>query len=864
MDFLKNVSIREKLNRIVMLTTSVALLLAALGFFLYDLLAFRHTEARELSSVADIIGANSTASLQFQDAATGRETLQTLSIDPRVVSAGLYTLEGKVFVSYYRDRDQRATLPDHPRVAGNFFEKGQILIFRPILLDGKKIGTIFIQSDVQNLYDRLQQYGIITFMVLVISLLGAFLLSSQLQKAISSPLLHLAHLANRVSTERNYALRAINESQDEIGDLVIQFNDMLSQIQDRDIALQEAHDALEGKVRERTFDLEKEIQIRRKSEGAHRESEERLRSILDHATAVVYLKDIDLRYVLVNRQFEKVFGLSYEQVRGKIDSEIFSNDLAERRVDHDRIVLHSGQPLEVEEQLQVGNKTETFISIKFPLRDSHGKIYAVCGFDTNITDRKNFEIELQNAKIEAESANTAKTAFIANMSHEIRTPLNAIMGYSQILRRDTTLTPEQNRALERIDTSGKNLLAIINDILDISKIEAGRMELRLVDFNMNGVIEDMNTLFKLKCEEKGLILEATSLPEDRCQLYGDEEKIRQVLINLLSNAVKFTDSGTIALNIIPAQYDQYLFEVKDSGKGISPEAQTTIFEPFKQDAEGIKKGGTGLGLAISRKQVLLMGSDLHVDSKLNQGSNFHFKLNLPAAKESQEYLKKDGRQVLRLSDNHPVKALVADDNPDNRAVLTHLLKSIGVHVIEAKNGVMALDKAREHLPDIIFMDIRMPIMDGRQAIHEIISEFGRNRFKIVIITASAMQHDQEQFLALGSHAVVLKPFRVEEVFESLENLLDVEFVYSEASQLNAEPQVSHDLDYSQIHIPEAIYQSLKEAAELHYVTRIRQSLPLLVQSGEGGKKLADNLNLYLKNYDMKKILTILDQVNSEG
>ena len=305
MSFLKNVSIRDKLNRIVMLTTSVALLLAALGFCLYDLLAFRNTEARELSSVADIIGANSTASLQFQDPASGRETLQTLSIDPRVVSAGLYTEEDKIFAAYYRNGKVKVVLPAQPRRAGNYFEQGQILIFRSIFLNEKKIGTIFIHSNLQNFYERLQQYGIIAFIVLVISLLGAFLLSSKLQKTISSPILHLSNLANRVSTEKNYGLRAVNDSQDELGELINQFNDMLSQVQDRDIALQEAHHELEGKVRERTHDLENEIQIRRKSESALRDSEERLRSILDHATAVVYMKDIDLRYVLVNRQFEK-------------------------------------------------------------------------------------------------------------------------------------------------------------------------------------------------------------------------------------------------------------------------------------------------------------------------------------------------------------------------------------------------------------------------------------------------------------------------------------------------------------------------------------------------------------------------------
>jgi len=298
MSFLKNISIHDKLNRIIMLTTSVALLFAALGFCLFDLLAFRSTEARELASVADIIGAHSTASLKFQDSTSGQETLETLKVDPRVVAAGLYTHEDKMFAFYYRDQKNKITLPAQPRQAGNYFEQGQILIFRPILLNGKKVGTIFIHSDLQNFYERLKQYGIIAFIVLVISLLGAFLLSSKLQKTISSPILHLSNLAKRVSTERNYALRAVNESQDELGDLVDQFNDMLSQIQDRDIALQEAHHELEAKVRERTHDLENEIQIRRKSESALRDSEERLRSILDHATTVVYMKDIDLPFIV--------------------------------------------------------------------------------------------------------------------------------------------------------------------------------------------------------------------------------------------------------------------------------------------------------------------------------------------------------------------------------------------------------------------------------------------------------------------------------------------------------------------------------------------------------------------------------------
>jgi len=864
MSFLKNISIRDKLNRIMMLTTSAALLLAALGFGLYDLLTFRQAEARELASVADIIGSHTTAALQFQDSAAGQETLETLNIDLRVVSAGLYTHEGKIFASYFQPGKSNVILPSQPRQAGTYFEHGHILIFRPVLLNDKKVGTIFIHSDMQNFYERPQQYAIIAFIVLVISLLGAFLLSSKLQKTISSPILHLSHLANRVSTERNYSLRAVNQSQDELGELVDQFNDMLSQVQDRDLALQEAHQELEAKVRERTHDLEHEIQIRQKSGSALRESEERLRSILDHATTVVYMKDVDLVYVLVNRQFEKVFGVTNEQVQGKTDSEIFPKDLAERLTNRDRNVLESGQPVEVEEQLNVKGKTETYISIKFPLRDSEGNIYAVCGLDTNITDRKSFEMELQKAKIEAEAANSAKTAFIANMSHEIRTPLNAIMGYSQVLQRDTSMTADHHKALERIDSSGKNLLAIVNDILDISKIEAGRMELHLEDFNLNQIIESMTTLFKLKCEESGLILEIFTLPEDRCHFYGDEEKLKQVLTNLLGNAVKFTDAGTVSLKIIPEENDTYRFEVEDTGKGISPEAQKTIFEPFKQDTEGIQKGGTGLGLAICRKQLLLMNSDLYLFSKIDAGSCFYFTLHLPPSREKPKSVKKISKKVFRISAEHHIKALVADDNSDNRTVLSRLLRNIGVDVIEAENGLVALEKIRKDPPDIIFMDIRMPVMDGREAIAKIVEEFGMERFKIVTITASAMQHDREQFLKLGSHEVVLKPFQANEVFECLKNLLNIEYIYSETPKNDTQPNATHVMDLSQTHIPKAILHSLKEAAKSHHITGIRQTLPILAESGEGGKKLADNLDVYLKNYDMKKILSMLDQINSEG
>lgn len=860
MKFWKKISLRQKLIGIIMLTSTVALLLAVTGLSVHDILTFRNTQTRELTGLAQIIGAHSTASLRFQDAQTGNELLQALQTDSRIVAAALYDRQGNLFASYHRQGKGPETFPKPvPGSPAELHEADRINLFHPITANGRHIGTLYLQSDTHLLDERLRYYGIVSGIVFFLSLLVSFLISSRLQRTVSSPILDLAEIVNRVSKEQNFSIRAHKDREDELGVLVNQFNVLLEQIQERDQALLLAHEELEAKVEERTRDLQHEIEVREKSENALRESEQRLQNVLDYATPVVYMKDLQRRFLLVNHQFVNLFGLTNDQVRGKTSEEIFPQNVLDNFFLKEEDVLRIGQSVETEELVAQNSVTDTYLSVKFPLHDSNGEIYGLCGLCTNITERKQFEGQLQQAKVAAEAANMAKSTFIANMSHEIRTPLNAILGYSQILQRDQRLDPEQRKAVDTIISSGNNLLALISDILDISKIEAGRMELQLAPFSLDMLLDHLLAMFKLRSEQKGLGLEVTPLPEGKAVVYGDEAKLKQVLINLISNAVKFTDQGKIILSVTPESNHHYRFEVTDTGQGIRPEDLHSIFDPFRQGDQGIKSGGTGLGLAIARKQVILLGSDLKVESEIGRGTRFQFTIKLPPPLKEVESADDAFQFVSRLEEGQHITALVADDVEENREVLCRFLKSIGIQTIEAENGLEAVERTREHLPDIIFMDIRMPKMDGTRAIQEIIREFGNDRFKIVVITASALEHEIERFLQLGCHDIILKPFRTQEVFNSLQKLLEVKFEYRQVEKPAPPPKTPDD--YSHFVVPQELLKGLRDAAEFYNITQLKKYLEDL----EGdSRELAIHLKSYVQTYDMEGILKILDQVQAEN
>ena len=405
---------------------------------------------------------------------------------------------------------------------------------------------------------------------------------------------------------------------------------------------------------------------------------------------------------------------------------------------------------------------------------------------TEIADRKLAESALQKAVAAADAANRAKSEFLASMSHELRTPLNAILGFSQVMVRDAALNSEHQQHLEIINRAGEHLLSLINDILEMSKIEAGRTKLNESSFNLYRLLKNLENMFSLKAESKGLQLTfelASGLPEF---VKTDEGKLRQVLINILANAIKFTSTGGAILRARVQESRKednplcLLFEIEDTGPGIDEAEMDNLFEPFGQTETGQKsKQGTGLGLPISRKFVQLMGGDITVSSTPGVGSTFAFNISIkPGDPEIQ--MPQNQRKVIGLAPDQPeYRILAVDDARESRLVLVKLLSSIGFQVREAGNGQEAIAVWENWQPHLILMDMQMPLVDGYEATKQIKAHpLGKNT-AIVALTANAFEEDRKAILAAGCDDFVGKPFQENTLFAKMEELLGVRYVYEE-------------------------------------------------------------------------------------
>lgn len=633
---LQNLSIKRKLTLITMLTSSIALILSSVSFLIYDLVSFRHLLSQDLITQAEIIGYNSAGAMEFKDEPAATATLSALTAKEDIVTAVLYKPDGKIFAHYFRSNAPLpGFLPSHLQAKGYRFEGGYLEVFQEVTLNGEHVGTLFLQSDMRQWSLRAKRYANILIIFVLVSGLFALFVSSKLQGLISKPILHLEDTMRMVSSNKNYAVRAVKTYSDEIGRLIDGFNTMLSEIQQRDIALQSTN----GELKTRTQELEQEV-----------------------------------------------------------------------------------------------------------------------------FQRKQTQEELLNAKHAAEEANRAKSTFLANMSHELRTPLNAIIGYSEMLEEETRDSGkiENVQDLKKIQGAGKHLLSLINDVLDLSKIEAGKMGLHLETFDVSQVIEEMVTTLQPAAAKNANSIHV-HLAENVSVMKADITKVRQILFNLLSNACKFTDRGTISVDVdqMKVEGKEWIqFRVSDTGIGISAKQKENLFHEFAQADASIarKYGGTGLGLAITHRFVQLMNGQINVESEPGKGAIFTVQLPTQVVIETTEPALSEGASEASATFSETKTdldtILVIDDDPSVRDLMSRFLTKLDFRVVVAANGEEGFRLAKQIRPLLITLDVVMPECDGWTVLNRLKGDPELAQVPVIMVT---VVDNEARGLDLGASSYLIKP-----------------------------------------------------------------------------------------------------------
>jgi PAS domain S-box-containing protein len=523
--------------------------------------------------------------------------------------------------------------------------------------------------------------------------------------------------------------------------------------------------------------LNADIVLRRQAEQKLKESQAWLQSILDNSTSLIYIKDPSGRYVMANRRFREVLELQAQTVIGHTDDEFSTPDAAAHYRFLDEQVVRTGRSLEIEEVIPSSVGDVYLLSIKFPLLDANGRFMGIGGIATEITERVQYQHQLIAATREAQSAKSMQELFLANMSHEIRTPMNGIQGMTDLLL-DTPLSDQQKEFARIIKRSVNNLLVVVNDVLDFSKIKAGKLAIEKIEFRLKDVLENVRAMFAHRIAKKGLQLLLDLDDEIPETLKGDPYRLNQVLINLIGNAIKFTEQGWIKVQVKAqertAGHVILLFSISDSGIGIPEGSLPHIFDHFSQAGLDISRryGGTGLGLAICQQLLQLQGGEISVESRENEGSTFHFRLTYGYNGAL------DNHAAPVLADHFHSQALtgrrflVVEDNEVNQQLMDHVLKKAGGEVTLAGNGQEAVTQLRAgECFDLVIMDLQMPVMDGYAATRCIRQELQLS-VPIVAMTATALVDEQLRCLEAGMNDYMTKPFEFAELYKRISALLN--------------------------------------------------------------------------------------------
>ena len=558
-------------------------------------------------------------------------------------------------------------------------------------------------------------------------------------------------------------------------------------IENQTLALRKANDWLLKEIEQRQNTQEQLEQ----SQEILRRREQELRSLLDNIPDPVWLKDTQGRYLNCNRAFAQLLGKTEAEIVGRYELDLVSADIARAFRYNDRVALGSQQPYRHEQWLVAADgKLHMLDTLKLAVRDLNQQTYGILGIGRDITDKHELITELAKAKEAAEEAARAKSRFLANMSHEIRTPLNAVLGYTQLLMRDSQLAGSQRERLHLILNASQRLLGLINDILDLSKIESGALNLRQEYFDLQQEVGDILALVRERAEVKGLQLHAHLALPTPFIAKGDRQKIGQILLNLLGNALKFTHQGSVSL-AVNAQPDQVEFVISDTGPGISAAELADLFAAFKQGRSGEDSGGTGLGLTLSRHLAEAMGGSLHLTSSPGEGTQAF--LRLPLRNEQVMLGERVGmNHGVALAPGQSLRALVVEDDRASCDILVDLLRQIGCSVSAAGDGRAGLALCEQQHFDIVFTDIRMPGMNGLEMFQRLRALAHYQSVPVVAVSASSLEHERSFYLKQGFQEFIGKPYAFDDVFSALRRFAGASFVGEIAEVVAAPAAVASD------------------------------------------------------------------------
>lgn len=642
----------------------------------------------------------------------------------------------------------------------------------------------------------------------------------------------------------------------------------------------------------------RDITVLKQVEQALRESEQHYRTLFETMTQGVVYQAADGRIIEANPAAQRILGVTLDQLQGRTSMDprwqVIHEDGTEfpGETHPAMVALRTGK-----EVLGVmmgiyasGHEGVRWIRVNAIPQFQLGEAapYQVYAIFEDVTARKLAEdgllraqaeleervrqrtMELERATVAAEAANRAKSEFLATMSHELRTPLNAVLGYAQLLIHAENLSAKQREELAIIHRSGEHLLTLITDILDLSKIEAGKFELEPAEFSLPSMLNSLIDMTRLRAEQKGLTFTATPIEDMPFSVVGDEKRLRQVLLNLLGNAVKFTQQGSVALRVVcslsstgseqttpnSAASCAIRFEVRDTGNGIPPEQIDEIFQPFHQLKDRrLHVEGTGLGLPISRRLVRKMGSELFVQSAPGQGSLFWFEVQLPCSTTIPKTHASDLRQIIGYAGERR-SVMIVDDVAENRLLLRDLIEPLGFDIREADNGEAALRLLERFHPDVILLDALMPVMDGLEAVRQIrrLPEFAHTL--VIMISASVFETNRQECLYAGSDAFLAKPVSQEELFEILRTHLALEWVYDAASSDRAEDKTPVG---KLVWPPDDALERLFKLAERGSPAGVRDWISTMENRDPAYLPFIETIQPFVKNFQMEEICQLIEK-----